>query len=59
MELTESKHKSYKILNLIGYSLSKFNDKFMEEFVIGDIMIRSKLVLCLNQPFNSSLITIK
>ena len=59
MELTESKHKSCKILNLIGYSLSKFNDKFMEEFVIGDIMIRSKLVLCLNQPFNSSLITIK
>jgi len=47
MELTESKHKSYEILNLIGYSLSKFNDKFMEEFVIGDVMIGSKLVLCL------------
>lgn len=32
MENKGSKHKNYEILNLIGYGLSKFNDKFIEEF---------------------------
>jgi len=27
-----NKHKNYEILNLIGYGLSKFNDKFIKEF---------------------------
>ena len=43
MEVTESKHKNYGILNLIGCGLSKFNDEFIKEFVIRDIVIRSKL----------------
>ena len=28
----QNKHKNYSILNLIGYGLSKFNDKFIREF---------------------------
>ena len=27
-----NKHQNYEILNLIGYGLSKFNDKFIKEF---------------------------
>jgi hypothetical protein len=32
MEQKSSKHENYEILNLIGYGLSKFDDKFINEF---------------------------
>lgn len=30
--INSNKHQNYEILNLIGYGLSKFNDKFIKEF---------------------------
>lgn len=35
--MSESKHKNYEILNLIGYGLAKFNNDFTREFSLRTV----------------------
>ena len=57
MKKQNNKHENYEILNLIGYGLSKFNNKFINEF--GFTTKSSFYTFCVNQKIAETVGTVK
>jgi len=57
MKKQNNKHENYEILNLIGYGLSKFNNKFINEF--GFTTKSAFYTFCVNQKIAETVGTIK
>jgi hypothetical protein len=57
MKKQNNKHENYEILNLIGYGLSKFNNKFIKEF--GFSTKSSFYNFCVNKEIAETVGTVK
>ena len=57
MKKQNNKHENYEILNLIGYGLSKFNNKFINEF--GFTTKSAFYTFCVNKKIAETVGTIK